>query len=201
MPFFSTCHTTNKLFVCPIPKLQYIVVYCNWHYNTLQYIVVYYNVSCNTYTILPCHTAWITPGYLISHNKNTKWPTLEDLLLHFGTTWFSPSTEILHNWPIIFDWRSLHVIFGAKQKFLSKTLINSNITDHVMLYTAVNKWPLLCAVCWPFCYKHDSLQSCNIWMCLWELTMWVQITPSYISLISFVQNTISHFRKLQKKAH
>ena len=36
-------------------------------------------------------------------NENTKWPTLEDQLFHFGATWFSPSIEILYDWPIIVD--------------------------------------------------------------------------------------------------
>ena len=51
----------------------------------------------------------LAPVYLIATvahhwpNGNTKWPTLEDLLLRFGTTWFSPSIEILYDWSIIVD--------------------------------------------------------------------------------------------------
>ena len=58
-------------------------------------------------------------------NENTKWPTLEDLLLHFGVTWFSPSIETLYDWPIIVDciaqlacnfWASLALNENSYQK-------------------------------------------------------------------------------------
>ena len=79
------------------------------------------------------YRSMVHAGYLISQygvllaQWNTKWPTLEDLLLHYGVTWFGPSIEILYDWSIIgFDCGAVGMQlmsqFDTEWKFLSKTL-------------------------------------------------------------------------------
>ena len=69
--------------------------------------------------ISPSQYTWLS-GYLISHHdalfaqwehQMTHLRKLEYLLLYFGATWFSPSIEILYDWPIIVDWCSWHVTY------------------------------------------------------------------------------------------
>ena len=61
----------------------------------------------------------------MAHHEKIKWSTLENPLLLFGTTYFSPLIEKLCEWPIIVDYPTVGMLqFDAQQKFLSKTLLS-----------------------------------------------------------------------------
>ena len=83
-------------------------------------------------------------------NENTKWPTLEDLLLHFEATWSSLSIEILYDWPIIVDCGAvgMYVAFETVRcwtKILIKTLkITANIIHTIIVQSHIDIqwWPV-----------------------------------------------------------
>ena len=111
-------------------------------------------------------------------NENSKWRTLEGLLLHFGATWFSPSIEILYDRPIIVDCgtvgRKFLSQFGATQNSYQKPCTvkpiqhtnqasdsDEKVHREIILFSNTYRWLISHIICCFLLQRRSSNANCS----------------------------------------